>query len=127
MTKPGVRYPTTASYYTAFSDLADVVQTVKEGFFKTSIPLNYSITVQETTGVSPLELSFGRRLRMKLGLLQPNIEGRVHKKQEAFKERYDQNTQLREFPLGVSIYIKLEHYEQWQPTTVLGSQFQIVS
>ncbi len=64
----------------------------------------YRVTAQETAGVLPAELMFGRRLRAKLDLLQPNIEGRVQKRQEAMKNRYDQNTKLRELPSGVAVY-----------------------
>ncbi len=83
---------------------------------------NYRVTAQETTGVSPAELMFDRRQQTKLDLLQPNIEGKVQKRQEAMKNRYNQNTKLRQLPSGVAVYTRLSSNENWQPATVIESK-----
>ncbi len=64
---------------------------------------------------------------MKLDLLQPSIEGRVQKRQEAMKNRYNQNTKLRELPTGVGVYTRFSSNEYWQPATVIESEGQIVT
>ena len=48
---------------------------------------NYRLTPHSTTGVSPAELMFGRRLRSRLDLLQPlhGISDRVADRQQAQK------------------------------------------
>ncbi len=85
MIKNGIRHLTTAPYHAAFNGLAQgAVQTVKQGLLKhtqgdlmaklSRFLLSYGIIARITTGVSPAELMFGRRLRTKLDLLQPKIE-----------------------------------------------------
>ncbi len=43
------------------------------------------------------------------------------------KDRYDRNTQQREFTIGVSVYTRLSSSGQWQPATGVGNQGQIVA
>ncbi len=43
------------------------------------------------------------------------------------KDRYDRNTQQREFTIGVPVYTRLSSSEQWQPATGVGNQGQIVA
>ncbi len=64
---------------------------------------------------------------MKLDLLQPSIEGRVQKRQEAMKNRYNQNTKLRKLPSGVAVYTRFSSNENWQPATVIEIEGQIVT
>ncbi len=138
MTKNGIRHLTTAPYHAASNGLAErAVQTVTQGLLKqpqgdvmaklSRFLLSYRITAKGPTGFPPAELMFGRRLRTRLDLLQPNIEERVHSKQAAMKDRYDRNTQQREFTIGVPVYTRLPSSEQWQLATVVGNQGQIVT
>ncbi len=62
----------------------------------------------------------------KLDLLQPNIVG-VQERQEAMKNRYDQNTKLREFPSGVGVYARPSSNENWQPAAIIECESQIVT
>ena len=90
------------------------MQTVKHGVKKmTSGTLRdklarflfqYRITPQTTTGVSPAELLFGRRLRSCLDALYPNLAERVERKQQG------QKAAERSFQEQDSVYVK--YYER---------------
>lgn len=79
--KNGIRHITTAVYKPSSNGLAErMVQTFKKTLHTSSEPLqltldrflfNYRLTPHTTTGVSPAELMFGRRLRSRLDLLWP--------------------------------------------------------
>ncbi len=43
------------------------------------------------------------------------------------KNRYDQNTKLRELPSGVAVYARLSSNGNWQPAAVIESEGQIVT
>ncbi len=43
------------------------------------------------------------------------------------KNRYDQNTKLRELPSGVTVYARLSSNENRQPAAVIESDGQIVT
>ena len=67
----------------------------------------YRLTPQTTTGLSPAELMFGRRLRSHLDLLMPSIATRVNaKQQQQQKVNHDGNCKLREFDVGDTVYIR---------------------
>jgi len=55
----------------------------------------YRNTPQTTTGMSPAELLFGRRLRSRLDLLKPDLYKRVEREQERQKEAHDRHSQDR--------------------------------
>ena len=61
---------------------------------------NYRITPHSTTGIAPAELMFGRQLRTRFDLLQPDVASKVSKKQEQQKRIFDTHTKDRNFSLG---------------------------
>ena len=93
----GVKHLTTAVYKPATNGLAErMVQTFKKALTASGDPLqltldkflfNYRMTPHSTTGRSPAELMFGRKLRTRFDMLWPseNLETRVHDKQEKQK------------------------------------------
>ena len=57
----------------------------------------YRITPQSTTGLSPAEMLFGRRLGSHLG---------VQANQQQQKANHDGKRKLREFDIGDAVYVK---------------------
>ena len=100
MKNSGVHHVTTAVYRPSTNGLAErMVQTFKKALklSKDNIQLtidkflfNYRLTPHTTTGKSPAELMFGRRLRSRLDLLWPadSTAQRVASKQEQQKRDY---------------------------------------
>ena len=90
MTTNGIRHSLTAPYHPRSNGLAErAVQTFKAAVKKMDGPLHiriacflfsYRITLQSTTGRSPAELLFGRRLRSKLDFAHPDATKQVPKK-----------------------------------------------
>ena len=64
------------------------------------------MTPQTTTGLSPAELMFERRLRSQLDLLIPSVAARVKVKQQQQKLNHDVICKLREFDVGDPVYIR---------------------
>ncbi len=52
------------------------------------------------------ELMFGRRLRTRFDLLQPDTGERVGRKQEKQKEYFDRKARQREFALNEDVYVR---------------------
>ena len=95
ITNCGIHHITTAVYKPSTNGLAErMVQTFKKALRTSADPVqltidrflfNYRLTPHSTTGVSPSELMFGRRLRSRLDLLWPaeQISSRVCSKQQS--------------------------------------------
>ena len=92
------------------------VQTVKQGVKKMTTGtlrdklarflFQYRITPQTTTGVSPAELLYGRRLRSRLDALHPNLAERVERRQQGQKAAHDTKAVERSFQEQESVYVK---------------------
>ena len=79
----------------------------------------YRLTPQTTTGLSPAELMFGRRLRSQLDLLMPSVATRVNVRQQQQKVHHDTNCKLREFDVGDEVYIRnFKGTPLWLPGTI---------
>ena len=113
----GIRHVQTAPYHPSSNGLAErAVQVVKQGIRKQSsgtlndrisrMLFQYRITPHSTTGVSPSELLFGRRLRSRLDLLKPSMEERVVSKQQKQKELHDRHSRAYNFTVGERVYVK---------------------
>ena len=108
--KCGIRHIKTAIYKPSTNGLAErMVQTFKRALKASSEPLkltidrflfNYRMTPHATTGVSPAELMFGRKLRSRLDLLWPmdQVSSRVSSKQESQKNLYSKKPRQTFFP-----------------------------
>ena len=61
---------------------------------------HYRLTPHSLTGRSPAEMLMGCKLRSRLDLLHPNLQSKVHKKQEHMKETHDAHATERQFKEG---------------------------
>ena len=130
----GVRHIRSPPYHPASNGLAErAVQTFKEGLkrFKTctlSARLSrfflwYRITPHSTTGSSPSELMWGRRLRSKLDLLLPDGERRSQEAQDSQKRAHDSHAVDRQFNVSDTVYVRnYGEGQQWLLGRVVGLQ-----
>ena len=130
----GIRHIRSPPYHPASNGLVErVVQTFKEGLkrFKSgtlSTRLSrflmwYRITPHSTTGSSPSELMWGRRLRSQLDLLLPDAERRSQEAQDRQKQAHDSHSVDRHFGINDTVYAR--NYGQglpWLPGCVVGFQ-----
>ena len=126
----GIRHITSAVYKPATNGLAErMVQTFKSSLKKSTEPIqitldrflfNYRMTPHSTTGVSPAELMFGRKLRCRLDLLWPTLSDKVAAKQQG--QRKNHTNVPRKVDLSISDPIMIRNYAQrgsrWLPATV---------
>ena len=117
LTSNGIKHYTSAPYHPASNGLAErAVQIIKRGLRKDNTGdlrvrlsrtlLNYRMTPQATTGVSPAELLLGRRPRTRLDLVKPHTAERVEDKQNQQKAQHDQRARSREFKIGDPVFVK---------------------
>lgn len=142
MQRSGVRHVTTAVYKPSTNGLAErMVRTFKNALKKSTESVNqtidrflfnYRVTPHATTGVSPAELMFGRKLRTRLDLLHSNkdscvttatplqVASKVEAKQMAMKRNYckrpRKTTISEKSPVMVRNYGK--YGGKWLPATV---------
>lgn len=128
----GIRHITTAVYKPSTNGLAErMVRTFKNTLKVSKEPVlttidrflfNYRLTPHSTTGVSPAELMFGRKLRSKLDLLSPAgmIASRVSSRQQKQVEHHSAHPRQVELPLLSPVIVK--NYSQqgpgWLPASV---------
>ena len=95
---------------------------MKEGTISDKISrflFSYRNIPHSTTGTSPAELMFGRRLRSQLDLLKPSTEARVEESQQRQKRGHDQHTRDRYFTEGDTVYVRnYGQGETWLPGTI---------
>lgn len=65
----------------------------------------YRITPHSTTGISPAEMLFGKRLRSQLDLIRPDIAGKVEKKQSNMVAQGPGQV-VRAFQVGEKVYAR---------------------
>ena len=117
MRKNGIVHVTSAPYHPASNGLGErAVHTVKSGIIKTAgdnmevklqrFLFDYRRTPQSTTGKSPIEILNNRKMRSRLDLLYPSLQGKIHRKQKLMKETNDRRTHEQHFEVGDSVYIK---------------------
>ena len=128
----GIKHITTAVYKPSTNGLAErMVRTFKNTLKVSKEPVlttidrflfNYRLTPHSTTGVSPAELMFGRKLRSKLDLLSPAemIASRVSSKQQKQVEHHSPHPRRIDLPLLSPVIVK--NYSQqgpgWLPASV---------
>ena len=142
LNKGGVKHVTTAVYKPATNGLAEkMVQTFKNMLRKTKEPVglaidrflfHYRITPHSTTGVSPAELMFGRKLRNKLDLLLPdgtschktvdtdNVHARVQTKQDSQIRNHCRRPRKTEYSVNSKVMARNygRHGSKWLPAIV---------
>ena len=84
-----------------------------------SFLFTYRSTPHASTKTTPSELFLKRSLRIRLDLLQPNVESAVHLSQAKQKAQDDSHTKGREFSIGESIMAKnFRTGAPWLPGTI---------
>lgn len=113
----GIEHVQTAPKHPSSNGLAErAVQTVKHGVKKTSgnclekriqlFLFHYRLTPQATTGKSPCELLFRRKIRSKLDQVRPNLNRSVKKRQSTMKQEADRKSKAREFSIHDKVLVK---------------------
>ena len=96
----GVKHVRTPPYHPASNGVVErAVQTMKDGLKKlkcgsietklSRFLFAYRVTPHSSTGTSPAELMFNRRLRTPMDNLRPNLDKRMQQAQEQQKSTYD--------------------------------------
>ena len=117
MRKNGIKHTKSAPYYPLTNSVAErAVQVVKQGLKKykedtmeerlAKVLFTYRITPHITTGVPPAELLLGRKLRSRLDLVYPNLEGRVEQRQLRQKLSHDGKSKPRSLQIGDSVLVR---------------------
>lgn len=127
----GVKHICTPPYHSSSNGLVErAVQTLKglrklkNGSLEIKLSrflFSYGSMPHSTTGLSPAELMFGRRLHSPLDNLCPSLERKVHQEQERQKSTHDRRARPREFVLGDLVYA--QNYgpgAKWLPGEVSG-------
>jgi transposase InsO family protein len=113
----GIKHLTTPYYHPNSNGLAErAVRTFKEnikmqveGTIEEKIAkflFNYRLTPHSTTGESPCELMFGRKIRSRWDLLKPNLQMKVQFKQAKQQLYDDRNSKIRNLQEGDKVWIK---------------------
>ena len=113
----GIRHIRTPPYHPASNGLVErMVQTFKEGMKRLKqgslntrlarFLFKYRLTPHSSTGVSPAELMFGRKLRSQFDLIKPSIARTVRRAQEQQQKSHDVRAKPRSFSLGERVYAK---------------------
>ena len=130
----GIRHAICVPYHPASSGLAErAVQTLKcaiKKLKKISLEdrvmkflFKYRITLQSTTGHSPSDLLFSRRLRSNLDLLRPDFNSKVCQIQNSQKQTHDYHTQ--EHSSEVDDLVLAKNYRQglpWLPGVIFNKR-----
>ena len=113
----GIRHLRSAPYHPSTNGLAErAVQVLKRGLKKMTggtietrvsrFLAAYRVTPQTTTGLSPAELMFNRKIRTRFDLAKPCVEQRVRVRQEQQKLHHDHRNSRPEFLVGDSVNVK---------------------
>ena len=81
----------------------------------------YRIIPQTTTGLSPAELLFNRKIKSHLDLLYPDLQLKVKEKQLVQKRNHDWHVRDRDIDLGDQVFVK--NYAAglpWLPGVIIG-------
>ena len=127
----GVRHVRTPPYHPASNGLVKrAVQTFKNGMRKlkegsvdrklSRFLFKYRITPQSSTGISPAELKFGRRLQTLFDNMHPDLDKKVRDVQLQQAKGHDIRAKAREFVVGDLVYA--QNYGQgpkWLPGVIV--------
>ena len=129
--KNGIRHITSAPYHLSSNGLAErEVQTVKQGLKKlregsvkdrvARFLFAYRNTPQSTTGNSPAELLFGRKLNTRFDQLKPDLLTTVQKNQQRQKFNHDNHSSQRSIKEGGLVYTRnYSAAQMWLPGKIV--------
>ena len=117
MKRNGIRHVRTPPYHPASNGLVErAVQTFKEGFKRlqkgsintrvTRFLFKYRLTPHSSTGLSPAELMFGRKLRSQLDQIKPSLQRQAHKSQDQQRKSHDKRSKARSFTQDEQVSVK---------------------
>ena len=132
----GIKHVKVAPFHPASNGLAErAVQTFKSAMDKmtqdnSSIEtkvsrflLKYRLTPHSTTGQSPSEMLMQRKIRSRLDLPRPDLEHKVHLKQQEQKHNHDKRAKERNFQAGDLVYARnYARGKTWLPGQVMAKQ-----
>ena len=132
MVNCGVKHIRTAVYKPSTNGLAErMVQTFKQALKASKEPIqltidrflfNYRLTPHSTTGLSPAELMFGRKLRSRLDLVWPSddVSARVAMKQQHQKDHHAAKPRTVDYEENSPVMVKnySKYGSRWTPAMV---------
>ena len=138
MKRNGIRHVRTPPYHPASNGLVErAVQTFKEGFKRlqkgsintrvTRFLFKYRLTPHSSTGLSPAELMFGRKLRSQLDQIKPSLQRQAHKSQDQQRKSHDKRSKARSFTQDEQVYVR--NYgpgPKWLPGVVVKLQGSVL-
>ena len=131
LTKNGIHHITSAPYHPSSNGLAErAVQTVKQGLKKlregsvkdrvARFLFAYRNTPQSTTGNSPAELLFGRKLNTRFDQLKPDVFTTVQRNQQRQKFNHDNHSSQRSIKKGDLVYTRnYSAGQMWLPGKIV--------
>ena len=127
----GVQHIKSAPFHPATNGLAErAVQTFKQNLKcmqKGTIHekvlrflTKYRVTPQSSTGLTPAELMFGRKLKTRLDLVHPYVQTSVMKSQLQQKKTHDQHAKVRDLCLHDNVFVRnYASGPKWVPGTIV--------
>ena len=117
MKRNGIRHVRTPPYHPSSNGLVErAVQTFKgsfkrsrQGSINTRVSrffFTYRMTPHSSTGISPAELMFGRKLHCQLDLLKPSRRRKARQAQDQQRKTHDKRSKLRSFKLNEQVYVR---------------------
>ena len=134
----GIRHVRTPPYHPASNGLVErAVQSFKEGMkhirdgsINTRLArylFKYRSMPHLSTGMSPAEMLYGRKLRTQLDLLVPSIGKNVRDAQDRQRRNHDTHCRPRSFSWGDSVYVK--NYgpgPKWLPGNIVETEGSVM-
>ena len=129
--KNGIRHVRTPPYHPASNGLVErAVQMFKEGIKRikegslnarvSRFLFKYRLTPHSSTGVSPAELMFGRKLKSQLDLIKPDAGKEPRKAQDHQRKGHDAHAKPRSFVVGEAVCTRnYAHGSRWLAGTVV--------